>query len=86
MESRKDPTQRREVAKVSKQKKKFLQAGPFASLRASFCALVPNVGMIQSGGGPRLALEPLQGHSIGSQSIGQELQGNVAPQRRSSAL
>ena len=39
-----------------------------------------NVGMIQSGSGSRLALEPLQGHSIGGQSIGQELQGNVAPQ------
>jgi hypothetical protein len=36
--------------------------------------------MIQSGSGSRLALEPLQGHSVGSQPIGQELQGNVAPQ------
>jgi len=39
-----------------------------------------DVGMIQSGSGPRLALEPLQGHSIGGQSLGLELQGDVAPQ------
>jgi hypothetical protein len=39
-----------------------------------------NVGMIQSGSSPRLALKPLQGYSIGGQPIGQELQGNVAPQ------
>ena len=32
-----------------------------------------NVGMIQSGSGPRLAPKPLQGHSIGGESIGQEL-------------
>ena len=39
-----------------------------------------NVGMIQSGSRPRFALEPLQGHSICGQSIGQELQRDVAPQ------
>jgi len=39
-----------------------------------------NVGMIQSGSGPRLAVKPLQGRSIGGESIGQELQGNVPPQ------
>jgi hypothetical protein len=35
--------------------------------------------MIQSGRSSRFTLEPLQGHPIGSQSIGQELQGDVAP-------
>ena len=39
-----------------------------------------NVGMIQSGSRPRFALEPFQGRSIGGESIGQELQGNVPPQ------
>ena len=43
MESQKDLTQGRKVAKVAEQTKGFLPAGPFARLRASFCALVPRL-------------------------------------------